>query len=167
MTSQDLTKRGYSKAGAIVCVLGLVCAGLAIKNLFFSGDGDPYAYQRVAGTVLYDDGQVIPSDTLTLTFIPLVPPRSPSIHPRPGVAFADPKTGAFQSATSRKPGDGLVQGGHKVLITGARRLPLPKDIVPLEYADFTTTPLEVDTKSGQFNLRVKRPPPESKEKKQR
>ena len=157
----------YARRPAWTRSLIIGCAGLAVSGLVLAKlspreDGDPYTYRRVSGTTLYEDGQVIPAEVLTLTFIPLVPPQSPRIHPRPGFALVDPKTGAFQSTTSRKPGDGLVKGGHKVLISGDNRLPLPDDIVPLEYADFKTTPLEVDTKTGTFHLKVKRPAPTAK-----
>jgi hypothetical protein len=148
-----------------ILFLGALClaAGGMLANKLLSGSGgDPYAYRPVSGAVLYEDGQVIPADVLTLTFVPLVPPHNTRTYPRPGLAHVDPKTGTFQSATSRKAGDGLVQGGHKVLITGANRLPLPDDIVPLEYTDFKTTPLHVDTETGELNLKVKRPLPKPK-----
>ena len=141
-------------------LLGVGWAVLA--RLFFTSDKDPYSYRRVSGDVLYEDGQVIPAETLRLTFIPISPPVSPRLHPRPGFARVDPKTGAFSAATSRKPGDGIAKGAHKVLISGDNRQPLPEDLVPIEYADFTTTPLEVDTKTGRFNLKVKRPAPGAK-----
>jgi hypothetical protein len=138
------------------------CAGLGLLGLagsqLFSGKGtDPYTYRRVSGDVLYEDGQVIPVRALQLTFVPLAPPINPRLNPRPGFAIVDVKTGAFISATSRKPGDGIVQGTHKVLLSGENRMPLPEDLIPAEYANFKTTPLEVDTKTGTLHLKVKKP----------
>jgi len=143
----------------IAGVAGLALVGTLLARPWQRRSDDPYAYRLVSGSVLYEDGQAIPSDVVNLTFIPLAAPISPRIYPRPGFAAVDPKTGAFQSATSRNPGDGLVQGGHKVVITGDNRRPLPEEIVPNEYADFKTTPLEIDTEEGQLTLRVKRPLP--------
>ena len=141
----------------LLSFVGLAAMGIVVNILLFGKSGDPYAYRRVSGTVLYENGEVLPADLLTLTFIPLAPPHSPRVFPRPGFAIVDPKTGAFKSVTSRKPGDGLVKGVHKVLITGVNGVPLPENVLPLEYADFKTTPLEIDTEAGDFNLRVKRP----------
>jgi hypothetical protein len=146
-------------AGVLGLVFILAIGAAVFRSLFFGSDRDPYSYRRVSGEILYEDGQPIPAEALNLTFIPLSPPVSPKLHPRPGFARVDPKTGAFSSATSRKPGDGIAKGAHKVLVSGENRQPLPEDLVPVEYADFTSTPLEVDTKSGRFNLRVKRPVP--------
>jgi hypothetical protein len=140
-------------------IAGVVVCGLLVSRLFSRGDDDPFSYQTVSGNVLYEDGGIIPAGALTLTFISTAPPHGPRTYPRPGIASVDPKTGAFQSATSHKPGDGLVKGSHKVLISGDNRRPLPEDVVPAEYTDFKTTPLQVDTASGQLFLKVRRPLP--------
>lgn len=142
----------FGAVGAVVCAA-------FVSRLFSGGNDGPFVYRPVSGTVAYEDGRVIPAGALTLTFISMTPPHSPRIHPRPGIASVDPKTGAFQSATSHKPGDGLVRGMHKVLISGDNRRPLPEDVVPPEYTDFKTTPLQVDTEAGPFRLKVRRPPP--------
>jgi hypothetical protein len=143
-------------AAGIICLL----TAAAILSFIFSGSKDDlYYYSRVAGSVLYEDGQAIPADTLMLTFIPLAQPKSPRIHPRPGLAAVDPNTGTFKSASSRRPGDGLVQGRHRVLVTGNNRLPLTYDLVPIEYTDFKTTPLEIDTDETPLNLKIRRPLP--------
>ena len=146
-------------AGILGFVVCLGIGGAVLARLFFKSDKDPYSYSRVSGDVLYEDGQVIPSENMSLIFIPVSPPVSPRLYPRPGFARVDPKTGAFSSATSRKPGDGIAKGAHKVLISGDNRQPLPENVVPMEYADFTTTPLEVDTKTSRFNIKVRRPAP--------
>ncbi len=36
-------------------------------------------------------------------------------------------------------------------------MPLPEELVPIEYAKFKTSPLKVDTKTGTLHLKVKRP----------
>lgn len=146
-------------AGVLGVVIVIAVGLTVLSRFFFPGERDPYSYRCVSGDVLYEDGGVIPVDTLTLTFIPLSPPLDPRRYPRPGFVSVDPKTGAFQSVTSRKPGDGIAKGAHKVVIAGANRRPLPEELVPNEYADFNTTPLEVDTKNGVFHLKVKRPGP--------
>jgi hypothetical protein len=158
--SQAAEPRRTVSLPMLVCgVAGVVVCGIFISRLFSGGDDDPFSYRRVSGNVLYEDGGVIPADALTLTFISMDPPHNPRMYPRPGIASVDPKTGAFQSATSYKPGDGLVKGSHKVLISGDNRRPLSENVVPAEYTDFKTTPLQVDTEAGQFILKVRRPMP--------
>jgi len=156
-------RRPVSLLMLVVGVAGVVVCGIFISRLFSGGGDDPFSYRRVSGNVLYEDGGVIPADALTLTFISMDPPHNPRIYPRPGIASVDPKTGAFQSATSHKPGDGLVKGSHKVLVSGDNRRPLSEDVVPAEYTDFKTTPLQVDTEAGQFLLKVRRPLPAPKQ----
>jgi hypothetical protein len=46
-----------------------------------------------------------------------------------------------------------------VLVTGNNRLPLIDDLVPIEYTDFKTTLLEIDTDEAPLNLKIRRPPP--------
>jgi hypothetical protein len=154
--SQTPTHKSASKRLLLCGCVGLGFL-LLVGQLFLRTGTDSYKYQRISGQVTYEDGQVIPAETLSLTFIPVGPPVIPTRHPRPGFTFVDPKTGKFQSATSRRPGDGIAKGVHKVLIGGQNRQLLPEDVVPVEYADFSTTPLEVDTRAGMFNLTVKRP----------
>jgi hypothetical protein len=126
-------------------------------RLFMGGSSGPFAYEHVSGDVLYEDGQTIPAEGLSITFIPLVPPHNQHTYPRPGFASVDAKTGAFRSVTSKRSGDGLVKGTHKVLIADLNRQPLPPDVVPAEYAQFATTPLTIDTSSRRLQLRVARP----------
>ena len=156
-------RRSLSLPMLVFGIAGVVVCAAFVSRLFSRGDDDPFSYRRVSGTVLYEDGGVIPAGALTLTFISMAPPHSPRTHPRPGIASVDPKTGTFQSTTSHKPGDGLVKGSHKVLISGDNRRPLPEDVVPPEYTDFKTTPLQVDTEAGPFLLKVRRPPPAPKQ----
>jgi hypothetical protein len=156
-------RRSLSLPMLVFGVAGVVVCAALVGRLFSRGGDDPFSYRRVSGTVLYEDGGVIPAGALTLTFVSTAPPYSPRMHPRPGIASVNPKTGDFQSVTSHKPGDGLVMGSHKVLISGDNRRPLPEDVIPPEYTDFKTTPLQVDTEAGPFLLKVRRPPPAPKQ----
>ena len=136
-------------AGLATIVLLLFLAGC-------SGNGDPFAYVPVKGTVTYDDGSKIPASEIALSFIP----QSAAIgkaHPRVGMAYVDANTGTFQSATTHKVNDGLVRGKHKVTVTGANHTPLSANIVPVEYGDFAKTPLEVDTDHLPFQIKIPKP----------
>jgi len=134
-------------------LLGATC------GLFLLGCGvrDPFTYVPVSGTLTYEDGTLIPADNVALMFYPQSPPKNMKTHPRPGIAWVDQATGRFEKATSHKPGDGLVRGKHKVTVVSIHLTPLPAELVPSEYANPATTPLEVDTSQSPFHLKVRKP----------
>lgn len=119
---------------------------------------EPFQHVRVSGTVTYEDGSLIPVEVLRLTFTPQAPPLDDKTYPRPGWSEVDVATGAFHSATTRRIGDGLVRGKHKVTLSGAGNSELPRSLVPPEYQDYARTPLEVETDRQPFELKVRRPP---------
>jgi hypothetical protein len=150
--------------GGVASVLALASWGGVIVFRLFEGTSDPFTYHRVSGQVVYDDGSLIPAGDLMLTFVPMVGTAVGARHPRPGYATVMVKTGDFTCASTRRHGDGLVAGRHKVLVTGPNRLPLAKEVLSADYAAYDTTPLEVDTRTQRFDLVVKRPAPKNNPK---
>lgn len=125
--------------------------------LFASGcNQEPFELTQASGKLVYDDGSPIPFDGIVLTFISQTPPKDPKTYPKPGMTVVDKDTGAFSSINTRKSGDGLTCGKHKVLVTGLTN-PIPASIVPPEYADYNRTPLLVDTANQPFELKVRKP----------
>jgi|GEM_PF-1102448 len=147
---------GLRLAAACRVVLGVQIA-MGLVASAGCGPRDPFRYVRVSGDVRHSDGQRIDCQSLRLSFTPLGPPRDPRTHPRPGTATVDVRTGQFTSATTRKTGDGLVRGRHKVALRTTEGGPLPIDVVGPEYATAATTPLEIDTNSLPLQIRVPRP----------
>jgi hypothetical protein len=147
-----LNKSIMSKSLFILCLL------VVALNLLLAGCGssDPFSYVQVSGKLAYEDGTLIPSNEIVLTFYPQASPIDAKSYPRPGMVVVD-KTGAFSRVTSHLAGDGLVRGKHKVTLTNALRQPLSSAIIPPEYADLSKTPLEVDTTVQPFELKVKKP----------
>jgi hypothetical protein len=145
--------------GGIASVLALAIWGGVIVFRLFESTSDPFTYHRVSGRVVYEDGIPIPAGDLTLTFVPMVGTAGGARHPRPGHATVMTETGDFACASTRRHGDGLVAGRHKVLVTGPNRLPLAKEVLSADYAAYDTTPLEVDTRTQRFDIIVKRPMP--------
>jgi len=139
----------HARSGVAV-LAALVAAGC--------GTQEPFPLVQVRGTVAYEDGTVIPAEPLVLTFYPQRPMLDPETHPRPGMALADPATGEIWDVSSHRASDGLVAGVHRVTLTTLERTPLPGDLLPAEYADPGTTPLEIDTAKLPFRLLVRRPP---------
>lgn len=135
----------------------LVSIALCLACLAGCGGRDPFRYVRVSGDVRYRDGQRIECRNLRLSFTPLEPPRDARTHPRPGTATVDVSSGRFTSATTRKTGDGLVRGRHKVALRTTDGSPLPVDVAGPECAAAATTPLEIDTATLPLQIRVPRP----------
>jgi len=104
----------------------------------------------VSGTIKYEDGSLIPANSLTLTFIAI---SSPS---RAGFAKVDAE-GRFASAATRGAADGIVAGKHRVVVTGSMRRQLPANVLPPEYGDQERSPVEVDTTARPFEIRLRKP----------
>jgi hypothetical protein len=131
--------------------------GLTIVVLLSAGcGGEPFRHVPVSGKVTYEDGSPIPVDGLSVAFHSQTPPVDAKTYPRPGMAAVDRATGTLGSVTSHKFNDGLVQGKHKVVLMVSVGS-LPPSIVPPEYGDLAKTPLEVDTASQPFHLKVRKP----------
>jgi hypothetical protein len=92
-----------------------------------------------------------------VAFVSQTPPADEKIHPRPGEAEVDPKTGDFHVVTSHTYGDGVVPGDHKVLVEAIAANDKRMDLVPPEYADVNKTPLHVHTKDSPFTIKVPKP----------
>jgi len=138
-------------------VVAAVIASLVVVTRGCSGrSDDPFRYASVYGKVCYEDGALIPAKGLVLTFLPVETVSDNKKFARPGLALVDEKTGEFQSATTRKPNDGIVYGRHRVVLGVSGREPLPDDIVPALYKNQTQSPLEVDTRAQPFDIRIAR-----------
>lgn len=136
--------------GFVVVIAGLItCCGCS--------SADPFAYVQVSGKVTYEDGSPIPADSIRLTFVPQSKSLDEKTHARPGVAEVSVADGSFSVVTSRKHGDGVVPGRHKITVVALDATQTPTDAVSGEYAAEATTPLEVDTANQPFNLLVPKP----------
>lgn len=124
------------------------------------GGAAPFGVVPVKGKVTYEDGSVIPADSLRVEFVSQTPPKGKE-HPRPGAAAVNAKDGTFPYVTTWDPMDGAVTGKNKVTVQALDAMQIPTDAVPKEYADAEKTPLEVDVKAGMppLELKVKKPAP--------
>lgn len=132
---------------------------VAVVLVAFAGCGnkDPFSYAKVSGKVVYEDGSLIPVDSIMLTFYPQGGELDAKTRPRPGKATVDVNTGEFHNITSNRLNDGLVRGKHKVTLRAGDGQSLPAELVPPEYRHPFETPLLVDTAESPFELRVKKP----------
>ena len=115
----------------------------------------PFNYVKASGKITYEDGSPIPAGGMELRFSALDAPKLEKAYPRPAVARVNDK-GEFDLVTSYKYGDGLIPGRHKVSIDLGSG-PDTKPLVPKEYRSIATTPLEVDTASLPFDIKVPKP----------
>ncbi|MCC6492410.1 MAG: hypothetical protein IT424_05255 [Pirellulales bacterium] len=132
-----------------------LAAALAAAALGCSG-GSPYDLVPVAGTVTYDDGSLIPAESMILKFEPQAAALDPKTFPRKGFAKVD-ADGSFDLATTHKHGDGLVAGKHKVTIFTTTNQGKQTSLVPPEYLNPATTPIEIDTAEQLLTIKVQKP----------
>lgn len=132
----------------IICCMTLVFVGCS---------REPFTMVPVSGKVTYEDGSVIPAELLCVVFTPQSPPVDAKTYPRPGSAPVDPATGEFRSVTTHKFNDGLARGRHKATLGKLGGGAPHTTIVPAEYLDPAKTPLEVDTDTPRFELKIRKP----------
>ena len=136
----------------IVCVIAVGCS---------SSSDSPYELAPVTGTVKFKDGTV-PQGTITsISFHPINVKQQGKFKVNTAGGNLD-EDGNFELKTDGE--EGAVVGRHKVVIKIIRKYPPPvnernKPVIHPKYEDKSTTPLEVDVKSGKnhFTLEVKKP----------
>ena len=133
----------------IVSCAVMLCIGCGTRT--------PFRYASVSGSVRYEDGSVLPVPNLVVNFHSLARPVRGSDYSRVGSAIVDPKTGRLAAVGSVKGQVGIVQGKHKVTLHLPNRQPLRDDVASASYSDPLGTPLEVDTRSQPFDIRIAKP----------
>jgi hypothetical protein len=132
-------------------------AALVIGLAGGCGGDTPWSPVDVTGKVTYEDGSVIPVQSMKLYFAPQAPPKDKKTFPRQGSVGVNVADGSFADVTTYKYGDGLIPGKHKVIVVaydGGRDLS-PK--VPRTYSAVTTTPLEIDTANLPIEIKIRKP----------
>ena len=125
-------------AGSYSQIPSITAALISGSLLFGLGCGSESAYPivPVTGVVKYDDGTLIP--------------------PRPGLGEVDPADGSVTISTYDF-GDGLIRGKHKVTAQALDEKNQPTKAISRMYLSAESTPLEVDTEAGSFELMIKKP----------
>src|SRR5690349_18981350 len=88
----------------------------ALASIVGCSNGNPYDLVKVKGTVKYEDGSLIPADTIILKFEPEAAPIDAKTFPRKAYGRVNVADGMIDTVTTHKYGDGIVVGKHKVLI---------------------------------------------------
>lgn len=137
--------------------LVLYWAGTTVGKYWFAEPSSQYAYRPAHGTLTYDDGTPLAHDEIRLTFYPLDVPTRANLGPRAGITMPS-KDGTFDSVTSLRAGDGLLQAHYCITLTTLAGQPLPATVIAREYASFDTSPLRVAVEAMPLVVKVPRPP---------
>lgn len=135
-----------------LCSLGV--AALAIVGCWSS---TPYPLTQVEGNVLYEDGSLIPAETVRLQFISLAETKSPKYPPKKANVQVDATTGRLTKATTYRYGDGVIRGEHRVIVQAMNGGRPDVGLVPSSCERPDTTPLMVDTAVQPIEIRVPKP----------
>jgi hypothetical protein len=126
------------------------------------GSNVPFDFVPVHGKVTYEDGSLIPADSILVTFNPLNTEKKGKIVPPGGQTQVNVQDGTFSAVSSHRANDGVAVGRHKVVVVafqkGPKGSPVPSTAVPPAYHDASSTPLEIEVDSSdQFlDLKVKK-----------
>ena len=123
------------------------------------GENVPFDIVPVNGKVTYEDGSLIPANSLLVTFNPVRTGEKGKLAPPGGQTNVNVQDGTFSSVSSHRANDGLAVGKHKVVIVsfkkGPQGAPTPSAAVPAIYRQESSTPLEVDVNSSNQFLELK------------
>jgi hypothetical protein len=129
----------------------------ALASIVGCSNGNPYDLVKVKGTVKYEDGSLIPANTIILKFEPEAAPIDAKTFPRKAYGRVNVADGTIDTVTTHKYGDGIVVGKHKVLIIPMTNDGKQTSLVPPEYQGVATTPVEIDTAAQPFDIKIKKP----------
>ena len=115
----------------------------------------PFDLIPINGKVTYEDGGRIDAGSIVVTFNPVDAPTEGGVTPPGAQAQVNVQDGAFSGVTTRRPGDGVLVGRHKVVIMSfdprADGRPVASKAVPEKYRKVDTTPLVVEiSEANQF-----------------
>lgn len=124
--------------------------------------GEPFSFIPVTGKITYDDGSLIPGDTIVVRFVPEAAATSGKDVAGAATGYLNPKDGTFSGLTTHKAADGVVPGRYKVVVLAVENGPrgqTPTRAVPPRYRSAKDTPLDVEVTPSQhdFPLTIDRP----------
>jgi len=123
------------------------------------GSKVPFGMVPVHGKVTYEDGSLIPADSMLVVFSPILSGDKSKMVPPGGRSNVNVQDGTFSAVSSYRKDDGLVIGRHKAMVMSYKNGPngqsAPSTAVPAIYGKEDTTPLEVEIQSKDQFLELK------------
>jgi len=121
--------------------------------------GVPFEIVPVHGKVVYEDGSLIPADSILVTFNPVLKGEKGKVVAPGGQTNVNVQDGTFSAVSSHRANDGVAVGRHKVVVVSFKKGPDgksgPSAAVPAEYRSESSTPLEIDVNSRDQFLELK------------
>ncbi len=145
--------QGLTAASALVALWLVYAIG---SSLVFGPPADAIAYRKVRGTVLYEDGSVIPSGSLMLELAPSVD-GAKAKGDRPAAFVVDGKTGEFSGVMTYLRSNRAREMPYRAVLRTAEQAAVPAAIVPASYGDVAATPAWVNVMDRHLAIRVRRP----------
>jgi hypothetical protein len=132
-------------------------AGLwLLASISGCGSKVPFSIVPVHGKIAYEDGSLIPADSILVTFYPILDGEKHKNVPPGGRTNVNVQDGTFSAVSSYRNEDGLSIGRHKVMVTSYKKgSQTPTNAVPTIYGKETTTPLEIEVTSNDQLLDLK------------
>ncbi len=119
----------------------------------------PFELVPIHGKVTYEDGGLIPADSITVTFNPVDAPTENGMTPPGAQTQLRVEDGTFDGVTTRRPNDGVLLGRHKVVVLSfdarADGRPVASKAAPEPYRKVQSTPIEVDIREPDQYLEIK------------
>ena len=134
---------------------------VATVSILGCGSGQPWSPVPIRGKITYEDGSLIPAQSIRLYFSSQEPPKDSATVPRRGVVDVNVADGTFKEATTYRFGDGLIPGKHRVTVAASDsagpNVGTGSKGVPREYASGTDTPLIIDTADAPLEIKIRKP----------
>ena len=119
----------------------------------------PFDLVPISGKVTYEDGALIESGSITVTFNPVGAEPSGGLTAPGAQTQVNVKDGSFTAVTTRRPDDGVIRGRHKVVVLSydprPDGRPMPNTAVPSRYRKVESTPVEVDVADPNQFVEIK------------
>lgn len=141
-------------AASVLSALWLVYA--VGGALMFGPPADAIAYRKVRGTVLYEDGGVIPEAGLMVELAPSND-GAKAKGDRPAAFVVDRETGEFSGVMTYLRANKARAMPYRVVLRTAEQAVVPPAIVPAPYGDVAATPARVNVMDRHLAIRVRRP----------
>jgi hypothetical protein len=124
-------------------------------SIVFGPTADAIAYRTVRGTVLYEDGSVIPQGLM----VELAPSGdgAKTKGERPAAFLVDEETGDFSGVMTYLRSNKNRSMPYRAVLRTAEQMAVPAAIVPASYGDVAATPARVNVMDRNLAIRVRRP----------
>jgi hypothetical protein len=145
---------------SIVRFSSVLIAGLSVfGSIAGCGSSVPFDIVPVQGKVTYEDGSLIPADSILVTFNPVPSETKSKVVAPGGQTQVNVQDGTFSAVSSHRANDGVAVGRHKVVIVAFKKdrsgSPVPSNAVPPAYRSTNSTPMEVDVNESDQFLELK------------